>query len=69
MVPGLSWISVLVVVGSWILTGVSGTFQRVWMSGQADVWCPAKEGKVLAPFHSWHCPQTNKIEGDVLPRR
>lgn len=39
------------------------------MSGQADVWCPAKEGKVLAPFHSWHCPQTNKIEGDVLPRR
>ena len=39
------------------------------MSGQAVVWCPAKEEKVLAPFYSWHCPQTNKIEGDVLPRR
>lgn len=54
---------------SWILTGVSGTFLRVRMSGQADVWHPAKEEKVPAPFHSWHCPQTNKIEGDVLPCR
>ena len=54
---------------SWILTGVSGTFQRVQMSGQADVSRPAKEGKVPAPFHSWHFPQTSKIEGDVLPSR